>query len=87
MVYLLFCLANFPTGSTGVFLMMTCHKKFLRKITLLPVVMNITMNLFLIPLYGAIGTAIATATTVTVENIIKVIVVKRKEGIITIPFL
>jgi O-antigen/teichoic acid export membrane protein len=77
---------NISTGSTGIFLMMTGHEKILGKITFLSVGLNITMNIFLIPLYGAIGAAIATATTVTLENIIKVIVVKKKEGIITIPF-
>jgi O-antigen/teichoic acid export membrane protein len=67
--------------------MMTGHEKILGRITLVSVVLNISLNLLLIPYYGAIGAAITTATTVTLENIVKVIVVKRKEGIWTIPFI
>ena len=78
---------NISTGSTGVFLMMTGHEKLLGRITLLSVIVNITINLFLIPLYGAVGAAIATTTTVTFENLIKVIMVKKKENILTIPFV
>jgi O-antigen/teichoic acid export membrane protein len=48
-------------------------------------VLNIVLNYFLITRYSEIGAAIATATTIIAENIIRVIVVKQKTGISTIP--
>lgn len=78
---------NISTGSTGVFLMMTGHEKVIGNITLISVITNLILNYSLIPYYGAIGAAFATAITVTLENIIKVIVVKKKTGVMTVPFL
>lgn len=78
---------NISTGSTGIFLMMTGHEKTIGKITFLSALINLTLNFILIPNFGAIGAAISTASTVTTENILKVIIVKRKTGILTIPFL
>lgn len=78
---------NVSTAGTSVFLVMTGHEKILGKIVFLSAIINFTLNYLLIPKYGAAGAAIATASTVTVENIIKVITVKQKTGILTIPFL
>ena len=78
---------NVSTGSTGIVLMMTGHEKLIGRITFLSAVMNLLLNYLLIPEYSATGAAIATATTVIVQNIIKVIVVKRRTGILTIPFI
>jgi O-antigen/teichoic acid export membrane protein len=78
---------NIATGATGIVLIMTGHEKIIGKITFLSAIINLILNYFLIPIYGALGAAIATGSTVTVENIIKVIVVKQKTGILTVPFL
>lgn len=77
---------NISTGSTGVILMMTGHEKIISKITVISLVLNLIMNYVLIPKYGAAGAATATAGTVIVENVIKVIVLKNKTNISTIPF-
>jgi len=78
---------NISTGSTGIFLMMTGYEKVIGQITVLSAVINLGLNYILIPKFGAVGAAIATASTVTTENIIKIIVVKRQTGILTVPFL
>mgnify|MGYP003630428802 FL=1 len=77
---------NIGTGSTGVYLMLTGHEKIIGKITLLSALLNLILNYVLIPIYGALGAAIATCSTVIVENIIKVIVVKKIDNILTLPF-
>lgn len=79
-------LFNISTGSTGVFLIMTRHEKVIGLITFISASINIILNLILIPKYGAIGAAAATGSTVIIENIVKVVIVKRKTGILTIPF-
>lgn len=76
---------NISTGSTGIILMMTGNERTIGKITFLSAVINLALNYFLIPKFGAMGAAVSTASTVTIENIIKVIVVKKKTGILSIP--
>ena len=78
---------NISTGSTGMVLMMTGHEKLIGRITFISAIINLLLNYILIPKYFATGAAIATAATVIVQNIIKVIVVKRHTGILTIPFV
>ncbi|MBS2097102.1 oligosaccharide flippase family protein [Carboxylicivirga linearis] len=80
-------LFNIGTGATGIILIMTGHEKIVGYITLVSAVTNLMLNYFLIPLYGATGAAIATAVTVILENIIKVIIVKQQVNIYTIPYL
>ena len=67
--------------------MMTGHEKVLGRISLFTLVLNIILNLLLIPYYGAIGAAVTTTTTIILENIIKVILVKNRIGLSTIPFI
>jgi len=78
-------LINVASGSNGVILMMTGYEKILGYLTLISAISNITLNYIFIPLYGATGAALASAVTVSAENITKVIIVKKKTGISTIP--
>jgi len=80
-------LFNIGTGATGIILIMTGHEKIVGYITISSAILNLILNFILIPHYGASGAAIATASTVTIENIIKVIAVKMKTGIYTVPLL
>ncbi len=77
---------NIGTGATGIILIMTGHEKITSRITLISLGLNILLNFILIQQMGIIGAAIATAATVSSENIIKIIIVKRKTGITTIAF-
>ena len=76
---------NISTGCSGVLLIMSGNEKIFSYISALFLVLNIVLNYFLITRYSEIGAAIATATTIIAENIIRVIVVKQKTGISTIP--
>ena len=66
-------------------LIMCGHEKIHGWISLGFVILNLTLNYFLITHLGALGAAIATAITVAGENIVKVIYAKLKVGILTLP--
>jgi len=76
---------NVGTGATGAILMMTRKEKLISKITLISLIINIILNLLLIPTFGAKGAAYATAITVITYNIVKVILVNKIVGISTLP--
>lgn len=77
---------NISTGCSGLLLVMCGYEKFHGYISFAFVVFNLTLNYILISKYGAIGAAIASAITVTGGNITKVLVSKKKVGILTVPF-
>jgi O-antigen/teichoic acid export membrane protein len=67
-------------GSTGSFLNMTNNQKSFGKILLYSAVLNIVLNIFLIPTYGINGAAVATAASTTMWNLSASIVIYRKFG-------
>lgn len=75
---------NISTGCAGMILIMCGFEKLLGKISIVAVVLNISLNFYLISKYGALGAAIATAITVIAENLTKFIIVNRKVGIFKI---
>lgn len=77
---------NIATGCSGLTLDMCGYEKIHGYISVISVILNIILNIILIIYYGALGAAIATATTVIFLNTIKVILAKQKTGILTIPF-
>ena len=64
------------------------HKQF-RNISIIGVVVNIIVNLFLIPRYGIVGAAIANAISMIVWNIVGTAYIKRTFGfyIMYLPFI
>jgi O-antigen/teichoic acid export membrane protein len=66
-------------------LIMCGYEKIHGYISLVSVLFNLTLNVILIKNYGALGAAIATAITATLTNISKVVLAKRKTGILTLP--
>lgn len=74
-------LVNISTGSTGVMLIMTNNEKVVGWITFLSAVLNVTLNFLFIPSYGAIGAAFASGLTIIIENIVKVLIVRRLIGV------
>lgn len=76
---------NISSGCSGMLLIMCGHEKIHGWISLGFVILNLTLNYFLITHLGALGAAIATAITVAGENIVKVIYAKLKVGILTLP--
>ena len=77
---------NIVTGCAGVLLIMSGFEREHGYISFLSLIINLCLNFFLIKYYGAIGAAIATSVTIMFENLVKVLVVKNKIGILTIPF-
>ncbi|WP_299160563.1 flippase [uncultured Eudoraea sp.] len=76
---------NITTGCAGLLLMMCGYEKVHGYISAIAVLLNIILNIVLIKTYGALGAAIATAITVMISNVTKVIFAKRNTGILTIP--
>lgn len=77
-------LVNLGTGGTGMILQMTNHERALGYITLSTAILNVSLNFMLIPLYGGLGAAVATTLTLVLQNIIQLVLVKKKLDILTI---
>lgn len=75
---------NVATGSVGYLLMMTGHEIAMRNIVIFSALMNIGLNALLIPRFGIIGAAAATASTLALMNFVCVGFVYRKLSIFTI---
>jgi len=61
---------NAAAGSVGYILQMTGHQKFHQNIVLVGALLNIILNYLLIPIYGIIGAAIASAISVIFWNVV-----------------
>ena len=77
------------SGSVGNILQMTGNQNIYAKILFLGAILNVLLNLILIPRYGINGAAIASMCSLTVWNLSMVLVVKKKFGFYTfyIPFV
>ena len=77
------------SGSVGNILQMTGNQNIYMIILLIGAILNVVLNLILIPLYGINGAAIASMSSLIVWNLSMVLVVKQKFGFYTfyIPFI
>ena len=77
------------SGSVGNILQMTGNQNIYAIILLIGAILNVVLNLILIPLYGINGAAVASMSSIIVWNISMVLVVKQKFGFYTfyIPFI
>lgn len=77
------------SGSVGYILNLTDNQVLQQNITLFTIIVNVVLNIILIPVYGIIGAAIASATGLILRNLISVYFIKRKFDFLTIyfPFL
>jgi len=74
-------LVNATMGNVGSLLNMTGHERDTMKSVLLAAIVNVTLNLALIPVFGIVGAAIATASTLTVWNLVMWHKVRKRIGI------
>ncbi|MGJ8548447.1 flippase [Winogradskyella wichelsiae] len=74
---------NVMTGSVSQVLNMTGYHRNLRNFTIISAGLNLILNFILIPIYGIIGAAIATGVSSVLLNLMAVIFVKKRLGIIT----
>jgi O-antigen/teichoic acid export membrane protein len=77
------------SGSVGTILQMTGNQNIYAKILIFGAIMNVALNLILIPKYGIKGAAIASMSSLIVWNLSMVLVVKNRFGFYTfyIPFI
>lgn len=75
---------NVSTGSVGFLLSMSGHEKDLRNTTLVSGPVAVVTALVLVPIYGATGSAIATALAIASQNLIAVFWVKKRLGFNTL---
>ena len=78
---------NILCGSVGYILMMTGNEKILRNIIISSALINIILNIILIPQFGILGAAIASATSMIIWNITALIYIYNKYNFITINIL
>ena len=71
---------NAGVGNVGFLLQLTDNQKVYNKIVFLALVLNIGLNLFLIPDYGILGASLASAITMSVWNVLSFIAVRVKLG-------
>jgi len=77
------------SGSVGNILQMTGNQNILAKILLFAAILNIVLNLYLIPIYGINGAALASMICLVVWNSAMILAVKKKLGFYTfyVPFV
>ncbi|NVK53870.1 MAG: flippase [Flavobacteriaceae bacterium] len=74
---------NISTGATGVILIMCGQEKVAGFVSSVSVIINLTLNLVLIPFFGAIGAAITSMIVLIISNLLKTYLVYTKVGIRT----
>lgn len=74
---------NAVAGSPGYVLQMTGGHKTLTVLTLLTAVLNLVGNLLLVPRYGLEGAAVATGSALVLQNLVMVMLVRRRLGVWT----
>lgn len=79
-------LANAFFASVSFFLSMTGHEKLVSRVLFFVMLFNIALNLSLIPLFGPMGAAAATAISMAIQNIILYRLARRVTGIRTAPW-
>jgi O-antigen/teichoic acid export membrane protein len=78
---------NVVTGSVGFVLIMCGYERMYRNAFVVCAASSIALNGLLIPRFGILGAAIATAGTLALQNLVAAMLVWRKLGVVTIPFL
>ena len=80
-------LINISTGAVGQLLIMTGHEKTQSRLSSFFIMLNLILGYFLIKGWGGEGAAFATAATIALINLTRVILVKHKTGIIVFPWI
>jgi O-antigen/teichoic acid export membrane protein len=74
---------NVVTGNVDQILNMTSHQKILKNITIFGFLLNVLLNVLLIPFYGINGAAVASLITNLAFNLICLFYIKKKLGFYT----
>ncbi len=76
-------IVNAMSGSVGVYMNMSGNERVFQRILIAALLLNVVLNILLIPEYGLFGAAIATAVSTVLWNIYSVIFLYRKKQIKT----
>jgi len=79
-ILLLGQLSNTFSGSLAFILQMTGNEKIFRNVLTLGLIINVVLNIILIPRSGIIGAGIASASSLVVWNILSLVIIKKKFG-------
>jgi O-antigen/teichoic acid export membrane protein len=77
---------NVVTGSVGYLLIMTGYEKLMRNNIIFSSVLNVLLNVVLIPHLGIVGAALSTSISLSTMNLISATLVYSKLSILTLPF-
>jgi O-antigen/teichoic acid export membrane protein len=77
---------NVITGSVGYLLLMSGNERDMRNVTIFSGITVLVLTCTLTPLYGAVGTAVATAFSLAMQNLMAVYFVKKRLGFNTLKF-
>jgi O-antigen/teichoic acid export membrane protein len=78
---------NTSSGSVQRVLMMCGYEHLMRNVAAFCAVLVLVLNVLLIPPYGVVGAAVASAVTLSVQNLLVAFLVRQKMGIWTLPFV
>lgn len=78
---------NVATGSVGYLLVMTGHEKVFRNIIVLSALVNLSLNVLLVPSYGLVGASTATAVSLSLMNLVCMVMVRVELGFWTFPLI
>jgi O-antigen/teichoic acid export membrane protein len=78
---------NVSTGSVGYLLTMSGHEKPLKNVRIWNAVLAVVLAFILNPIYGAIGSAIATSIALAGSNLMALVLVKKYLGFNTMSIL
>ena len=77
-------LINVGVGLTGWLLQMTGEHKAFMKINILGGILNVILNISLVPYFGIVGAAVASAFCLAMVNIVSVLVIYNKLSVVTL---
>lgn len=77
---------NVITGSVGYLLMMCGQERALRNNIILMTILNVILNILLVPPFGIIGAALAMASSLALMNVISLALVRSKLGFWCLPW-
>jgi len=78
---------NASVGSVGYILQMTGKQKIFQNVVLIGSIINITLNIILIPTFGGTGAAIASAIAISFINIVPFFLIRYYYGFFTVSIL
>jgi len=75
---------NVITGTVGFLLNMTGHERDMRNVVFISGVFAVLLGAILIPIYGVLGAALTTSISLSTQNILAMLMIKKRLGFLTL---